>query len=52
MCIVCRDWQKGNLTLKEAKRNLGEMINTSDDYEEREHYFKVLEGLLNETDEN
>lgn len=46
MCLICVDWEKGGLTSKEALRNLGEYINTSDKDEDKEHYFGVVEKIL------
>ena len=45
MCTVCLDWIKGNLTLNEAIRNLGEMVDATQDFEEHNHYSKTLEKL-------
>ena len=45
ICIVCKDWQKGKLTAKEALKNLGEMINSEDD---SSHYYEVVEKILDE----
>ena len=56
MCIVCRDWEAGKLTSKEALRALGEMIPGAKP-KEKEHFFKVSEKILdkevplNENDE-
>lgn len=57
MCVVCKDWELGKLTAKEAFRNLGELINSTEDREERRHLFDLSNQLLdeevplNETDE-
>ena len=45
MCILCVEWQKGNLTPKEAFRNINEMIDTSDNEEDIGHYLEVLEEI-------
>ena len=56
MCIVCKDWEAGKLTSKEALRALGELI-ASAKPKEKEHFFKVSEKILDkevpvsETDE-
>ena len=56
MCVVCKEWELGKLTSKEALKNLGEMINTSKD-KEKEHYFEASSKILDkevksgETDE-
>jgi hypothetical protein len=47
MCCVCTDWAKGSLTSKEALRNLGEMIESTDKGGQEEgHYFSVVEKIL------
>jgi len=45
MCIICKDWQLGKLTSKEALRNLGEMIEGAENIE-KNHYFKIAEEIL------
>jgi len=50
MCVVCIDWQKGSLTVKEALRNLGEMASGTEDSDQRQHYFEVVEKILDEED--
>lgn len=51
MCIVCTEWAKGGLTLNEAKRNLGEMITSTNDPELMEHYFQIAEKILEENEQ-
>lgn len=49
MCIVCKDWELGKLTSKEALRNLGEFISLSDEnIEELNHYYMVVEKITDE----
>lgn len=46
MCIVCKDWNLGLLTNKEASRNLAEM--TLDGFktdEEWHHFIEVIEMI-------
>lgn len=45
MCIVCIDWEKGNMTSAEALRALGEMITTAKP-KEKAHFFKVSEKIM------
>ena len=46
MCLVCIEWQKGNLTNDEALRNIGEMVGTTNQKsEERRHYFELAEKI-------
>jgi len=44
MCLICVDYEKEKLTLKEAWVNLGEMHNSLDE----EHRNEVLEKLWND----
>jgi hypothetical protein len=48
MCLVCAEWQKGNLTNKEALRNLGEFIRAprEDNGEDNAHYYKVVDDIM------
>ena len=41
MCIICVDYNKGNLTIREAKRNFLEMVETLDS----EHAQEVADFL-------
>ena len=41
MCIICVDFQKGNLTVIEAKRNYREMLSTID----KDHAEEILEMI-------
>lgn len=46
MCLICLDWQKGNLTIAEARRNLAET--TADGFkteEEWTHFIEVVEMI-------
>ena len=44
MCLVCKEWQAGKLTSKEALDALGELIDT--DINGKEHYFEVADKIL------
>ena len=49
MCIVCVEWNKGNLTSKEAMRNLGEMIGMKGEADldpDIRHYYEAVEKIL------
>lgn len=46
MCVICVEWQAGKLTSKEAFRNLGEIINSTDDEETKFHLFGLSEKIL------
>ena len=47
MCIICKEWELGKLTSKEALRNLGEMILSSNDNKENpDHYYEISEKIL------
>jgi hypothetical protein len=43
MCLICTEWQKGNLTTKEAFRNLGESLNVASDEEDHDAVEHLLE---------
>lgn len=46
MCIICIEWEKGKLTTKEAYRNMGEALSTTEDEAVRNHLFELSEKLL------
>lgn len=46
MCIVCKDWELGKLTNKEAFRNLGEMIASAEEEGEKNHLIETYEKIL------
>jgi hypothetical protein len=46
MCNICAEWEKGKLTSKEAFRNIGELINTSDDEKVIEHMISLSGKIL------
>lgn len=48
MCRICVEWELGKLTTKEAFRNLGELINSTDDEETKDHLFDLSNKLLDE----
>jgi hypothetical protein len=52
MCAICKDWQLGKLTIKEAWRNLNEAreVGFAND-EDLYHYFEVAELLTKEENE-
>jgi len=45
MCLICVDFERGRLTAKEARRALGEMVETLD----AEHVAEI-EAALDEAD--
>lgn len=45
MCIVCKDWEAGKLTNKEALQNIGELFNTDGDLG-NEHFAEVIERIM------
>lgn len=49
MCIICKDWQAGKLTDREAFRAIGELLGT-DDEEKRRHLFELSDRILEEGD--
>lgn len=46
MCVVCKDWEKGKLTNKEALDAIGELASTSDDKIQTEHYLDVADKIM------
>ncbi len=49
MCILCTEWQLGNLTLDEAWRNLNEMIDDeSNTQEELDHLYEIGEEIADQ----
>jgi len=50
MCIVCKDWELGKLTSKEALANLGEMISTAGstggDQVNIDHYWDIVAKVM------
>ncbi len=46
MCMICKDWELGKLTSKEALRNLGEVMREANK-SSRAHYDDVVEKILN-----
>lgn len=49
MCLICTEWQKGNLTAKEAFRNLGEQLNVAneqDDLDQVEHLVELSNKIM------
>ena len=51
ICLICKDWALGKLTLSEARRNLNEMCNKEKTDEELLHLFEVAELLSKEKNE-
>lgn len=50
MCIICKDWMLGKLTVKEAWRNLNETVDSDPDKKDDPHYYEVVKLLLGEQD--
>lgn len=46
MCIICVEINRGSLTVREAFRNLGEMIETAESEEDKDHLWEVSNRLL------
>lgn len=45
MCLVCIELKSEKLTLQEAKKNLGEMIQFPKSEEDKKHYLAKLEEI-------
>ena len=52
MCIICVDWQKGNLTATEALNNFNEIAETLDLAHAEELVEKIMTALLEEAGED
>ena len=49
MCLICVEYQKGSMTLREARRNAAEVVNTAGwDNPEWDHAVEILENLTQE----
>jgi len=46
MCLICLEFQKGNLTLKEAWKNYSEMV-----FDIEEKHKQEIEGMLLDAEE-
>ncbi len=52
ICTICKDWELGKLTIKEAWRNLSEArLSGFDSEEDISHYWDVAEKLMDIEDE-
>jgi len=52
MCIICIEMDKNKLTPWEAKRNLGEMVNSLDEEHVREVENKISDAIFDEINLN
>ena len=52
MCMICKDWELGKLTKKEAWRNLDELVTEGQTEEERFHYFELANKLAESNEED
>jgi len=46
MCLICSDWEKEKLTVKEAMRNIGEILSGTTDPEKIEHLIDLSGRIL------
>lgn len=46
MCIVCKEWIQGKLTNAEALSNVGELIGTAKNDQQKKHYWAVSDAIL------
>lgn len=49
MCLICKDWQSGRLTKREAFRALNEMLISPSDEEKKLHLFELSDRLMEDT---
>jgi hypothetical protein len=45
MCLVCIEYERGKLTIAEARRNLGELITYDIEDPLQEHYVNLEQSL-------
>ncbi len=48
MCLLCVEINKERMTASEAKRALGELINTAEDISARDHYIELMHAVDDE----
>jgi hypothetical protein len=46
MCLICLDWQKGNMTSKEAFSAINEIVSTEKDETKLKHIFELSNKIL------
>ena len=46
MCLLCLEWEKDRMTSREILNAVGEMLDFSEDDEERTHLFGLVERVL------
>jgi len=49
MCTICKHWQEGKLTDREAFRAIGELLDTKDE-KMRRHLFDLSDRILEKGD--
>lgn len=48
MCMLCVEIVKSRMSSSEARRALGELINTAEDSSSREHYIELMHAVDDE----
>lgn len=48
MCLLCVEIVKDRMSVTEARRALGELINTAEDTPAREHYIELMHAVDDE----
>jgi hypothetical protein len=48
MCLLCVEISKERMTSSEARRALGELINTAEDLKARDHYLDLMHAVEDE----
>lgn len=51
MCILCKEWEKGKMTIQEGLDNIGELLQNNADAKERAHLFDLADRILDEEQE-
>jgi hypothetical protein len=45
-CMICLEWQKGNMTSKEAYRAISEVVQSEEDEDIRNHLFQLSDKII------
>lgn len=48
MCLLCVEINKERMSISEARRALGELINTAEDTKARDHYIELMHAVDDE----
>lgn len=51
MCQICTDWVKGSMNNQEAINAIGEVLQSENDAETRDHLFGLINRVMDKEDE-